>query len=265
MKKFLPCFLFSKRQKFVLAVLFLSSGLFVSEFLSGVSLLGAAIFLSFVTVVLLYSFLRKDVQDSFYYPIFILPLLFTLSFALFYPLVPARFITRFALTSLYALGLYSLFLTQNIFAVSSIRTINLLRSARIVSFVLTIVVLFFLTNIIFSVRLPFYITPFVVFVIIFFLNFQSLWTYSLSSKLSKDMVALSALIAICCAELSLALSIWPINAAIYSIFITGIFYSYSGLTHAWIEKRLFRGVLWEYIWVGFLSVLILIFFSSWGA
>lgn len=261
----MPRFFFSKRQKFVLSVLFLSAGIFASEFLTGVNLLIAAVILSLITVGLLYSFLRKDIQDTFFYPIFILPLLFTLSFALFYPLIPARFITRFTLTSLYALGLYSLFLTQNIFAVSSIRTINLLRSARIVSFVLTIVVLFFLTNIIFSVRLPFFITPFVVFVIIFFLNFQSLWTYSLASKLSREMLAFSALIALCCAELSFALSLWPINAAIYSIFITGIFYSYSGLTHAWIEKRLFRGVLWEYIWVGFLSVLILIFFSKWGA
>ncbi len=265
MIRVLPRTFLSKRQKFVLSVLFLSAGIFASEFLSGISLLGLAIVLGILTVVLLYSFLKRDVQGTFFYPIFILPLLFTLAFALFYPLVPARFITRFALTSLYALGLYSLFLTQNIFAVSSIRTINLLRSARIVSFVLTIVVLFFLTNIIFSVRLPFYITPLLIFVIIFLLNFQSLWTYSLNLKLNREMVATSALIGVACAQLSFALSIWPINAAIYSIFITGIFYSYSGLTHAWMEKRLFKGVLWEYIWVGFLSVLILIFFSKWSA
>jgi hypothetical protein len=65
-------------------------------------------------------------------------------------------------------------------------------------------------------------------------------------------------------ELSIVLNMWPINASIYAIFITGIFYAYSGLCHAWLEKRLFRGILWEYVWVGFLSVIILIFFSRWG-
>jgi hypothetical protein len=66
-------------------------------------------------------------------------------------------------------------------------------------------------------------------------------------------------------ELAFALSIWPVSASIYAIFLTGIFYTYSGLSHAWLEKRLFKGILWEYVWVGVLSVLFLLVFSKWGA
>src|SRR3990167_7401521 len=219
MRSLIPSLNLSKRQKFVLTVLFMSIGIFISTYLSGINLIITSIFLSFLGIILLYFTLRSDISGTFYYPILILPFFFTISFSLFYPLIPARLLTRIIVVLLYAFGLYSLFITQNIFAVSAIRTITLLRSARIVSFVLTIVVLFLLTNIIFSLALG---------------------------------------------QLAFVLNLWPVTAAIYSIFITGIFYAYSGLTHAWIEKRLFKGILWEYVWVGFLAILILVFFSNWG-
>jgi len=254
----------SKRQRLVGSVVLLSFSLFLSEYLSGLLLLVFALILSFSTVILLYLSIKNDVKGTFFYPILILPLFYTASFSLFYPLIPARLFTRLILTSIYAFGLYSLFLTQNIFAVSTIRTITLLRSARIVSFIITIITLFLLTNVIFSQRLPVYLSSIIILAVTFFLNFQSLWIYSLEKKFVPEGLFLSAFIALSLAELSLILTMWPINASIYSIFLTGIFYAYSGLTHAWIEKRLFRGVLWEYIWVGFLSVLILFFFSKWG-
>ena len=264
MPKFPILSVVSKRQRFVISVLLLTAGLFLSEFLSGYLLVAYAVILSILTVLLLLYSVREDVKDKFSYPIFILPFMFTLCFVLFYPLLPARLITRVSLTTLYAFGLYSLFLTQNIFVVSAVRTINLMRSARIVAFVLTIVVLFLASNVIFTLRLPFYVSPIAIFAITFLLNFQSLWIYSLSRDFIPETIFLSALLSLCLMELAFVLNLWPINASLYSIFIAGIFYAYSGLVHAWVEKRLFRGVLWEYVWVGFLAVLILIFFSKWG-
>ncbi len=254
----------NKRQKFVLIVGFLTIGIFISEFFFGLTLVISSLFLSILTSFFLYLVIKNDIKGTFYYPIFVLPFFYTASFVLFYPLLPARLLTRLILTFVYAFGLYSLFLTQNIFAVSAIRTINLLRSARIVSFVITILVLFFLTNIVFSLRLPFYISPIIIFTVTFLLNFQSLWIYNPTSETIPMALKLSLFISLALTELSIILNLWPIDASIYSIFLTGIFYSYSGLTHAWVEKRLFRGVLWEYIWVGFLAVIILLFFSKWG-
>ena len=252
MRSLIPSLNLSKRQKFVLTVLFMSIGIFISTYLSGINLIITSIFLSFLGIILLYFTLRSDISGTFYYPILILPFFFTISFSLFYPLIPARLLTRIIVVLLYAFGLYSLFLTQNIFAVSAIRTITLLRSARIVSFVLTIVVLFLLTNIIFSLRLSFFITPIVISILTFLLNFQSLWVYSLSREFIRESFISSLLVSLALGQLAFVLNLWPVTAAIYSIFITGIFYAYSGLTHAWIEKRLFKGILWEYVWVGFL-------------
>lgn len=254
----------NKRQKFVIAVGLLSVGVFVSEYFTGLRLTITAFALAAFTNIALLLVLRRDVKGTFYWPILILPFFYTLAFPFFYTLVPERFISRLLIAFLYAFGLYSLFLTQNIFAVSGIRTINLLRSARIVAFVITLLVFYFLVNFIFSLRLPVFITPIFLFFISFFMNLQSLWTYSLDSTQVKPIALFSTVIAFCVLQLSYVLILWPVNASVYSLFLTGIFYTYSGLCHAWLEKRLFKGILWEYVWVGFISVLFLVIFSKWG-
>lgn len=257
----------TKRGKFVLCVFLLSLGMYSSELASGTLLIiGLSIVLALLTDFFLFLILRQDIsKKSYIFPIFILPFFFTLSFSLFYSLVPARLITRVLLTVVFAFGAYSLFLTQNIFTISTLRTINLLRSARIVSFVITIFVLFFMFNIIFSLRLPMYITPFLIGALSYLMCIQFLWSYSENKDTSREVNLFSGAIALMMTELAFGLSIWPVTAAIYAIFLTGIFYTYSGLSHAWLEKRLFKGILWEYVWVGILSVVFLLMFSKWGA
>lgn len=254
----------SKRQKFVVAVLALSLGVFFSEYFTGVKLLLPSVLLAVVTDLLLLFILRHDIKGTFFAPILVLPFFFTLAFPFFYALVPTRLLSRLIITLIYAFGLYSLFLTQNIFAVSGIRTINLLRSARIVAFVITLLVYYFLVNFIFSLRLPVLLTPLAIFPLSFLMNIQSIWTYSLDTSQVKTISYFSLAIAIGIFQLSYVLILWPVNASIYSLFLTGIFYTYSGLCHAWLERRLFKGILWEYIWVGFISVLFLVIFSKWG-
>src|SRR3990167_1114849 len=123
-----------------------------------------ALFLSVATDILMYWAIRQDLKNNFSPQVFILPLFYTLASALFYFLVPARFITRIGMTSLYALGLYSLLLSENIFIVSSIRTIALLSSARTVSFIVTLLSYFFMANVVFSLHLNVVITLLLIFV-----------------------------------------------------------------------------------------------------
>lgn len=254
----------NKRQKFVIAVLLLASGVFFSEYFTGLKLMLIALGIAISTDLMLLFILRKDIKGSFFGPILVLPFFFSLAFPFFYSLVPERLLSRLIITIIYAFGLYSLFLTQNIFAVSGIRTINLLRSARIVAFVITLLVFYFLVNFIFSLRLPVLLTPLVILPLSFLMNIQSIWTYSLDTSQVKAIALFSAVIAFSILQLSYVLVLWPVNASIYALFLTGVFYTYSGLCHAWLERRLFRGILWEYVWVGFISVLFLVIFSKWG-
>lgn len=252
-----------KRQKFVIAVLFLSLGLFFSEFHFGKSGFYISIIASFLTDIFLYWSIRNDLKENFSYPVFILPFFYSLAFGLYYFLVPPRLFSRVILTSLYAFGLYSLFLSQNIFTVSSIRTIALLSGARIVSYVITLVSYFFLTNILYTFHLPILPTMIILSGYTYLLIYHSLWTYSLQK--SPYPIPLWALgLCICLMEASLILWFWPSSPTVLALFLTGFFYTIVGLTHVWMEKRLFRGALWEYVWVGTIVFFVLLLFSSWG-
>ncbi|MCL5113654.1 MAG: hypothetical protein M1372_00590 [Patescibacteria group bacterium] len=252
----------NKRQRFILAVLILSVGLFISQHLLGKSGFYTIFTLAVLTDIFLYSALREDLKDNFFLQVFILPLFFSLSFGLFYFLVPARYITRIIITSFYALGLYSLFLSENIFTVSSIRTIALLSSARTVSFAITLLSFFFLSNVLFS----FHINIFLFLVLLFLLSFplilHAIWTYTLERKLFAQAYSILGL-TLCLIEVGSILWFWPSTSTILAIFLTGVFYIIVGLYQVWLERRLFKSIMWEYIWVGSIVFITLILFTSW--
>jgi len=250
----------SKRQKFIITVISLSLLLFLAQHLLEKSGLYVAFFLSFFTITLLFLSVGKDLKNNFSPQIFILPFFYSLSFGLFYFLVPARFLSRLIMTSLYAFGLYSLLLSLNIFIVSSVRTIALLSSARTVSFIITLLSYFFLANVAFSMRLNVFFTLILVFAFSFPLILQSLWTYSLDSKFFSHILWVASL-SLCLVEIALTLWFWQILPTIIALFLTGFFYISVGLSQVWLEKRLFRSVMWEYIWVGVLMFLIFVFFA----
>lgn len=250
----------SKRQKFILTVVSLSLLLFLAEYLLGKSGLYIAFFLSFLTVILFFLSVRKDLKNNFSPQIFIIPFFYSLSFGLFYFLVPARFLTRITMTSLYALGLYSLLLSLNIFVVSSVRTIALLSSGRTVSFVITLLSYFFLANVVFSMHLNVFSTLALAFSFSFPLILYSLWTYSLDSKFFSHVLWVACL-SFCLIEVALVLWFWSILPTIIALFLTGFFYIIVGLSQVWLEKKLFKNVMWEYIWVGVLVFLVFIFFA----
>lgn len=255
-------FLFvSKRQKFVISVIVLSLILFFSEHLFGRSGIYIVSLFSLLTGVFLFWGVRLDLKDNFSPQIFILPFFYSLACGLFYFLFPARFLTRVIMTSLYALGLYSLLLAVNIFVVSSIRTIALLSSARTVSFVVTLLSYLFLSNVIFSLHTNVFLTAFLIFVLSFPLVLESIWTYTLEKRLQFFELFWVLALTICLVEVAFILWFWSLIPIIIALFLTGFFYIIVGLSQVWLEKRLFKSVMWEYIWVGVLVFTIFIFFT----
>lgn len=255
-------FIFNKRQKFVLAVVILSVGLFISEyFFSGYGF-WLSIFLAILTDLLFYASMYIGTQEKLSIQSLILPFLYSLSFGLFYFLAPSRLITRVTMTSLYAIGLYSLFLCENIFTVASIRTIALLNGARIVSIVITLVAYFFLTNIIFSLRLYVLSTALLLLVSTFVFMLHSIWIYTLDQRLFNEVIWVIAL-SFCILQLGIILWFWPTTPTLVSLFLTGMLYILIGLSHVWLDRRLFRGVLWEYVWIAVFTFFVLVAFTQW--
>jgi hypothetical protein len=263
LRNFIAKTLFSKRQRFIFGVIILSLGLFISEYILGKSAISIVFVLSLSTVGFLFLTLKEDLKDNFSPQVFILPFFYSLAVGLFYLLVPARFITRIGITSLYALGLYSLFLTENIFTVSSIRTIALLSGARTVSLVLTLLSFFFLSNVVFSFHINIFLTLLLIFIYSFLIVLQSIWTYTLEKNpLSEIFWVLS--LTFCIVEVAVFLWFRQGSPTVLALFLTAIFYVLIGLTQAWFEKRLFRGIILEYFWVTVVSFIFLILFTNFG-
>jgi hypothetical protein len=254
--------LINKRQRFIFSVLFLSLGLFISEHFLGKSGFYMMFVLSFLTSVFLYMSLKQDLKENFTPQVFILPFFYSLAVGLFYLLVPARLLTRIGMTTLYAVGLYSLFLSQNIFTVSSIRTIALLSGARTVSLVLTLLSYFFLSNVVFSFHINVFLTMLLIFIYTFAFVLQAIWIHTLERKLfSQIFWVLSLTVSI--SEIALFLWFSPSSPTVAALFLTAIFYVLVGLTQAWFEKRLFRSVILEYFWITVISFVFLVIFTNW--
>ncbi len=254
-------FLTNKRQKFIISTLALSLGLFAAEHILGKSAIAIVLVLSFLTSFFLYFALRKDFKDNFVPQVLILPFFYSLALGLFYLLVPARFITRIGMTFLYALGLYSLYLSENIFAVSAIRTIQLLSGARTVSLVLTLLSYFFISNVVFSFHINIFLTLLFVLLFTFPIVLQSVWTYTLDKNIFSSVFWVSC-ISICLIETSIFLWFNLASPTVIALFLTVIFYVILGLSHAWFERRLFRSVIFEYFWVSVIAFIFLILFSG---
>jgi hypothetical protein len=253
----------SKRQRFAIGVFVLSGFLFLAEHFLGKAGLYAVSGLGILTDLFLYWALRRDMKDYFSPQVFIVPLLYTLAFGFFYFSLPPRLLVQLFLTVVYAVGLYSAFLSENIFIVSGIRTIALLSSARTVSFILSIFIYAFFTNTLFSSGLPFFIMMPLVFIYSLLLIAHSLWTYTLTKSLRTEL-RWATVLSICLVQLALLLWLWPSKPLIVALFLTDIFYTIVGLSHLWFEKRLFRGVVWEYIWFAGAVFAVLVFFTSWA-
>ncbi len=249
-----------KRRKFIISVIILSLILFVSEELFGKGGIYIAVILAILTDIFIFWAVRLDLKDNFSPQVFILPLFYTLSCALFYFLVPVQFLTRIGMTSLYALGLYSLLLSENIFIVSSIRTIALLSSARTVSFIITILSYFFLSNVVFSLHFNIVLTLAFIFLFSFPLILHSIWTHTLESSSASHMQWM-LLITLCLVEIAFALWFWPTTPTIIALFLACIFYILVGISQMWLDKRLFKAVMWEYIWVAVIVFIVFITFS----
>lgn len=256
-------FSLSKRQRFVISVGVLSIGLFSSEYLfSGYGVLFAGI-LAVVSDVFVILSLGEDLTNNFSLFPLILPFLWSLSFGFFYFLAPARLLTRLVLTTLFAIGMYSVLLSENIFVVGSSKTIALVSSARIVTFVISLIAYFFVSNTIFSFRLGIIplLSLFALFTFLFFLN--NVWTYTLGKSVKEDLLW-DGVVTLCLTEFAAVLWFWPTPPTVFALFLTAIFYVFTGLTHVWLDKRLFRGVLWEYAWVLIVAVFVLMWFSNWS-
>ncbi|PIU04027.1 hypothetical protein COT44_00070 [Candidatus Shapirobacteria bacterium CG08_land_8_20_14_0_20_39_18] len=254
----------SKRQKFILTSAILSLGMFFVQEID-INFRYLVIFiLSGLGIGLTFWSLAEALSGISWLTTVILPTLFTAGVGYFYFLLPQNLLARIVISILYAVGIYALLLTENIFSVAAIRTIQLFRAAQAVGFILTLFTFFLITDTIFSLGLNFYDNFFLVFLFSFPLFIQGLWSINLENHLSKKIIVYGLFLALAVAQIAVVLSFWPLTITIRAVGVTTLAYVLLGLIQAEFQERLFKQTIWEYSGIGLIILVILIFTTSWG-
>lgn len=242
----------------------LAFGFFLTQFVDLSFKYQAIVGLSFICVLLSAWSLSGGLGKNAALLVLVLPALFTAGIGLFYFLLPATFITRIPILVLYAVGIYALLLTANIYTVSTARTIALLRAAHAVGFLLTLVAGFLLFDTIFSLRLSFWANALLAFLISFPLLLQGLWSIELEPLFSREVLYMALAFSVIVSEIMTVLSFWPITVPVGALAITTVVYIGLGLGQAKLQQRLFTRTVREYLLVGAAVFITMFLTAKWG-
>ena len=253
----------TKRRKFIIGALLLSIGLMALQFIP-LEYRFVGVFAFFLVTYLVSAWvLFDDLKGIEWVTILSLPSLYAVAMSLFYFLLPSNTISRLIILTLFGIGLYAIYLTENIYSVAAIRTIQLLRAAHAVGFLMSVLVLVLLYNTIYSLRWPFWANGLLVAVVSFPILLQGLWSVKLESRISKEVVVMSVGTTVLLLELAVILSFLPVTVWVASLFLATVAYVVLGLLQHALDERLFSRTLYEYVGVGIFVLVATLLVTSW--
>lgn len=271
----------SKRARFFAVALLLGFLLWISWLFSVEKRFGLVLAISGIAYVLSAWVLFEDLKGWEWVTLLVLPVLFTLGSGLFGNMLPTAvpsifglnfqietslflgLVIRFLFVILYVLGMYAVLLTENIFSVASIRSIQLFRAARSVSFILALVVSIFFFAVVYSLKLPFYLIGLIVGVVSLLLSFESLWSVDLKTEHLKDVYRLSVLIGWLMVLFGICVSFWPIGPFMGGLVLTSCFYSLLGILEQRLVNKMTAVNYLEFVIFNVIIVLIAFLTTSW--
>jgi len=254
----------NKRKRFLITSLILSLGFVSFQFLENQYKFYAIALLALMTSILFYFSLKEGLEKNMTLLTLILPTFFTVGVGIFWFLLPVNFLTRLPVIVFYAIGIYVLCLTMNIFTVATIRTIALLRAARGVSFVLSLITSFLIFDAYMSLKIQVYYLVPLIFTSTFPIFFQGFWTSSLDRKFERNIFNISFYSSLIVGEMAAMLYFWPVTVVVGSLCLTVVVYMLLGLGQAKIETRLFYQTVREYLLVGILVFIAMFLSTHWS-
>lgn len=248
----------NKRRRFVLVAFILTVGLFAIQNLPVESRIWAFGLYGLGSYLLCAWSLFKDLRGIAWFADLILPTLYPVAVGLFYFLLPQHDVTRIIVAGLFGVSMYGLLLTTNIFAVASIRTIQLLRAARAVGFLLTILTSALFFHFIFSLRVGVPYVALLTLLVALPLFLFGVWSYTLTERFAEKELGYSLIGGLVLMEVAVAISFWLVDVSLISIFLSMIVYVVLGLMQHELEERLFVRTLQEYVGFGILVFVIIV-------
>lgn len=253
----------SKRQQFVIITIILTLGLIVTQMAPSDWRYPLVITFSLATFLLTAFGLREDLFGIEWLTLLALPTLFTTAVLLFYFLLPIRWLTRLPVAALYAVGMYALLLTENIFNVAAERSIALLRAGHTVGFLLTLVTYFLLISTIFSFRLSVGWTVLFAGIISFILIIQVLWSVELTARVSGAVGRITGVLTLVLMELVWVFGFWPVTPILIALFLTTCVYCSVGMAQQYIGDKFYKKTAIEFAGVALIVFMILLMATRW--
>lgn len=256
-------FSLTKREQFVGITAILTTGLLLTQLVPPDFRYPMVVVFSVAAFILSAVGLHEDLAGIEWLTLLTLPVAFTAAISLFYFLLPVRWLTRIPVVSLYAVGMYALLLTENIYNVAATRTIALLRAAHSVGFVLTIGTFFLLMQTILSLHLFGFIDMVLVGGVSFLLIFQFLWAIELTERASHRLITITSLSALVFSQIAWVFSFWPVPQVLKTLFFTTCFYSLVGMAQQYLMERLYKKTVIEFFSVTILVFIIVFLATNW--
>lgn len=250
----------SKRQKLVVCSIILTLVLLLVQIVPENYRYYLIIFFTILSYWLSVWALSEDIKGIEWLTLFVVPTLLSLGAALFYFLLPVRWLTRLPFAFVYGISFYAIMLSENIFNVAAIRTIQLYQAALAVTSFISILIFFLFGNIIFSFRLSCLYNFLIIFVLSLIIFVPNLWNLSLENILERKTATFSFYLSLIIAEFALILSFLPLSSLVIALFLTIIFYLLLGIVQTYLSEKPIGNLYLEYAL--FLFIFLVVLFSG---
>lgn len=251
-----------KRLRFVISCLAMSSIMLLSTFFFFDK---AWLFVPILTIssyFLTYFAILEDIEKIEWGMLFLMPAILTVSFYLFYFLFPGRWLTRLPFIIFYGISFYAILLCSNIFNVGVEKNLQLYRAAFSVNFFYQILVSYLLFNNFFSQKFSFLTNSLLGGVVGFVLAFQLFWTVKLNLFFEEQNLRFAGLVGVILLQIALIFSFIPVTSSVFALFLSALYYSLTGLIFHYLDQRLFKETIREYLTVlSFVSAITLLTIS----
>lgn len=248
-----------KRLRFIISTVVISSLMLLSTFYFFDKAWFFLPVLAFFSYFFTYFSVLEDIKKTEWLFLFIMPVFLTVSFYLFYFLFPIRWLTRIPFIIFYTIAIYANLLASNIFNVKMERSLQLYRAAFSVNFLFQTIIIFLFFNSVFSFRFHFFINALLISFFVFFLSLQLFWTVKMELNISKELYSYATLVAIVIGQITVMFSFIDLRSTIIALFLTATYYSLGGVIYSYLDQRLFKETIREYltVWIFVLIITIL--------
>ncbi len=257
----------SKQKKFILSSFLLTIVFILAQisksFLSPFFISFFLIFLASLILFFVFYSLVSSVKRLIL--LITLPLGLLLAVNFFYNLWPSALVWRAILILFLFDGIYASVLVTNIFLVSlEFKKVPLYRAAFTIGFILILLELFLFYNFIFSFKFYPWTNAFLIFLVSWPLLFHFFWSAAISEKEAdnQQLIMFSSVGSWFLSQLGLAISFWPVNVGLASLYLVSFAYVLGGMIQAAIKGKLFQRTFWEYFWVGVGSLVALFLLTT---